>query len=326
MRRTYKERKYYCGEYMEVDIFPVHTHSKRRNARKKPTTEIQKHLNRKHSEGKLRRLLHTNFNQSDLFVTLTFYDDTLPATVEDAQRLLQNFLRRVKRVYGKMGLDVKYIYVLEYGTKHNRLHIHLVMSGGISREALTKLWGLGAVSSELLHFGKDGLAALARYLTKGSVDDDRLTWKRWSGSRNLEKSRVTEREGRLEQFVDGYSGFLYLDKEGLPEVAMHWEHRFNHMVHRYNEIYKVQIPNTTPHVCRHTYCSNMARAGMNPKTLQYLMGHSDIGVTMNTYTHLGLEDAQNEMVRLEELNRAKEEVAKAAGEKKPVTQRSFRAV
>lgn len=70
----------------------------------------------------------------------------------------------------------------------------------------------------------------------------------------------------------------------------------------------------------------MARTGMNPKTLQYLMGHSDIGVTMNTYTHLGLEDAQNEMVRLEELNRAKEEVAKAAGEKKPVTQRSSRAV
>ena len=47
---------------------------------------------------------------------------------------------------------------------------------------------------------------------------------------------------------------------------------------------------------------------------------------MNTYTHLGLEDAQNEMVRLEELNKAKEEVAKAAGEQRPVTQRSFRAV
>ena len=70
----------------------------------------------------------------------------------------------------------------------------------------------------------------------------------------------------------------------------------------------------------------MARAGMNPKTLQYLMGHSDIGVTMNTYTQLGLEDAQNEMARLEELNKAKEEVAKAAGEKRPVTQRNFRAI
>ena len=70
----------------------------------------------------------------------------------------------------------------------------------------------------------------------------------------------------------------------------------------------------------------MSRAGMNPKTLQYLMGHSEIGVTMNTYTHLGLEDAQNEMARLEELNKAKEEVAKAAGEKRPVTQRNVRAI
>ena len=47
---------------------------------------------------------------------------------------------------------------------------------------------------------------------------------------------------------------------------------------------------------------------------------------MNTSTHLGLEDAQNEMARLEELNQAKEEVAKAAGEKRPVTQRNFRAI
>ena len=129
----------------------------------------------------------------------------------------------------------------------------------------------------------------------------------------------------VEKIVDGYSGFLFLDKEGLPEVAMHWEHRFNHMVKRYNEIYRVQIPNITPHVCRHTYCSNMARAGMNPKTLQYLMGHSDIGVTMNTYTHLGLEDAQNEMIRLEELNAAKKELEKTTGEK-PVTQKMFRVV
>lgn len=52
---------------------------------------------------------------------------------------------------------------------------------------------------------------------------------------------------------------------------------------------------THPHVCRHTYCSNMAKSGMNPKTLQYLMGHSDIGVTLNTYTHLGAEDAKEEL-------------------------------
>ena len=34
---------------------------------------------------------------------------------------------------------------------------------------------------------------------------------------------------------------------------------------------------------------------MNPKTLQYLMGHSDIGVTLTTYTHLGTEDAKEEL-------------------------------
>lgn len=37
---------------------------------------------------------------------------------------------------------------------------------------------------------------------------------------------------------------------------------------------------------------------MNPKVLQYLMGHSDISVTLNTYTHLKLEDAQDEMDKL----------------------------
>ena len=131
---------------------------------------------------------------------------------------------------------------------------------------------------------------------------------------------------RTEIMIDGYTGFLFLDKDGLPLVAMHWEHRFNHMVNRYNEIYKIQMPNITPHVCRHTYCSNMARSGMNPKTLQYLMGHSEIGVTMNTYTHLGLEDATDELRRVEELNRAREEIARATGESKTVTQLSFKAV
>ena len=72
--------------------------------------------------------------------------------------------------------------------------------------------------------------------------------------------------------IGPYSGFLFLDEDGMPLVAMHWEHRLNHMVKRYNEIFREQMPNITPHVCRHTYCSIQARAGMYPKTLQYLMG------------------------------------------------------
>ena len=98
--------------------------------------------------------------------------------------------------------------------------------------------------------------------------------------------------------IGGYCGFLYLDKNGKPMVAMHWEHFFKHIWQKYNSIYREQLPLITPHVCRHTYCSNMAKSGMNPKTLQYLMGHSDIGITLNTYTHLGYEDAKDELQRL----------------------------
>ena len=118
---------------------------------------------------------------------------------------------------------------------------------------------------------------------------------------------------RCEKMIDGHTGFLFLDDNGLPLVAMHWEHRFSRMVGRYNDIYRVQIPNITPHVCRHTYCSNQARAGMNPKTLQYLMGHSDISVTLNTYTHLGLEDAAEELRRMEEAENARKEQEKLEG-------------
>ena len=122
---------------------------------------------------------------------------------------------------------------------------------------------------------------------------------------------IEERKApKVEKMVDGYSGFLFLDDDGMPLVAMHWEHRFNNMVNRYNEIFREQMPNITPHVCRHTYCSIQARAGMYPKTLQYLMGHSDISVTMNTYTHLGLEDAAEEMKRLGEIENARMEQEK----------------
>lgn len=102
----------------------------------------------------------------------------------------------------------------------------------------------------------------------------------------------------VEPMIDNKVGFLYLDKNGMPMVALHWEKYFEHIVQKYNKTYKVQMPKVTPHVCRHTYCSNMARSGMNPKTLQYLMGHSEIGVTLNTYTHLGLEDAKAELERI----------------------------
>ncbi len=132
-----------------------------------------------------------------------------------------------------------------------------------------------------------------------------------SGSRILPMSedvfqcfqRILENRNppKKEPVIDGYSGFLFFDKDQQPMVAMHWEHYFQHILAKYNKIYKAELPKITPHVCRHTYCTNMAKSGMNPKTLQYLMGHSSISITMDTYTHLGLEDAKQELERMEQI-------------------------
>ena len=103
---------------------------------------------------------------------------------------------------------------------------------------------------------------------------------------------------KKEPMIGKYVGFLYLDKNGMPMVALHWQKYFDHICAKYNSIYKVQMPKITPHVCRHTYCTNMALAGMNPKTLQYLMGHSEIGVTLDVYTHVGFEDARDELAKM----------------------------
>ena len=103
---------------------------------------------------------------------------------------------------------------------------------------------------------------------------------------------------KQEPIIDGYSGFLFYDKNGMPMVALHWEKYFQHIREKYNGIYKEELPLITPHVCRHTYCSHMASSGINPKYLQYLMGHSDISVTLDRYTHIDIEnvvDAVNDI-------------------------------
>lgn len=125
--------------------------------------------------------------------------------------------------------------------------------------------------------------------------------------------------------IGKYVGFLYLDKNGMPMVELHWQKYFDHICEKYNKIYREQIPKITPHVCRHTYCSNMAKSGMNPKTLQYLMGHSDISVTMNVYTHISFDDAEEELKRMEEFRKAQAEIEKK-NDAKAVSQKMFKVV
>lgn len=99
--------------------------------------------------------------------------------------------------------------------------------------------------------------------------------------------------------VDGVKGFLYLSEAGKPLVAFQWAKKFEYAVLHHNRIYKKELPKITPHICRHTYCSNMIKAGVNPKVVQYLMGHSSSEITLNIYTHIHLEDVIEELEGVE---------------------------
>lgn len=114
----------------------------------------------------------------------------------------------------------------------------------------------------------------------------------------------------IEPMFDGVTGFIFLDHNDKPMVSYKIEKAFQRAREKYNSIYKEELPVITPHVCRHTYCSRMARTGISPKTLQYLMGHADIDTTMNVYTHVHADEAKAdvEKARREEALKAKEEV------------------
>lgn len=117
----------------------------------------------------------------------------------------------------------------------------------------------------------------------------------------FERILKKRRRRKVEPKIDKKSGFLFLDKNGNPMVSRHWQNYIKHMVAKYNRTHTVKLPQISPHVCRHTYCTNMARAGMNPKSLQYLMGHAEVATTMDVYTHFGYEEAKKEVWKMSEV-------------------------
>lgn len=103
------------------------------------------------------------------------------------------------------------------------------------------------------------------------------------------------------------SGRIFSDKVYISfkssdypaKVAATYETMFRRLVKKYNASHEEQLPKvTTPHTLRHTFCTNLANAGMNPKALQYIMGHSNINMTLNYYAHATSDSAVAEMERL----------------------------
>lgn len=94
----------------------------------------------------------------------------------------------------------------------------------------------------------------------------------------------------VEPVVDGVSGFIFLSNRETVKKPILYNRLFTTLERHYNKSHKSPII-ISPHILRHTFCTNMVRAGVDPKSVQYIMGHSSAELTMDIYTHYTFEDA-----------------------------------
>lgn len=125
--------------------------------------------------------------------------------------------------------------------------------------------------------------------TKSGIRTIPMTDAVYLALKRVMKNRISP---KVELLVDGHSGFLFLDKSGMPKVAMHLENYMRGIQGKFEKSCKHSVPRVTPHVLRHTFCTNVQQAGLDVKSLQYLMGHSNASVTLDVYTHSNYDSVE----------------------------------
>ena len=222
MRCKYREKIYRCGYYLEADIFPVFAKAnKRRKAKYRPTSDMQSRLNQRNAERYITRLLNDNFTEEDISVTLTYNDEYLPSTLEEAEADVYNFLRRLKRLRKKLGLaEIVYVKILGQG----RIHFHIPMTGGVDDKAIQRLWPYGYANIIHFEFNENGIEGHAKYIATqfeeldeidifsmfdinevsgevtekdGYVSSRTKGKRRFSCSRNIKRPVAEEHDGRI---------------------------------------------------------------------------------------------------------------------------------
>ena len=112
------------------------------------------------------------------------------------------------------------------------------------------------------------------------------------------KEEIRSRKNIQPMLLDGCSNFIFLNQKGYPMYASLYSGMFSSMVKKYNKYNKDKLPKITPHTMRHTFCTNMANRKITPNTLQYIMGHKHISMTLGYYTHGSAASAKAEMEAL----------------------------
>jgi len=190
--RTIEIRKYYSVRY--------HSQGIPRAEREKPTGERLKAANRRKAERDLTRLLNANFEDGDYWVRLDFHKEKPSGSVE-MQEMTARAFRKLRTLYRKEGLTLKYVYCKEIGPKGSR-HIHAVISKG-DLALLQKAWTYGGIHVDPL-YTEGQYRRIAQYMVKYSEKTEEtegtLIGKRWYGSRNLTKPKITKTKIPAKEF------------------------------------------------------------------------------------------------------------------------------
>ena len=107
--------------------------------------------------------------------------------------------------------------------------------------------------------------------------------------------------------IEGYGDFVFLTRNGNPMMPNAYNNVLYNIVHSQNKVVtankldaKTMLPHISSHTLRHTACTRMAERGIDPKVLQYIMGHASVGITMEVYNHITeIKRVEAEMKRIE---------------------------
>lgn len=202
----YRRRTTVSGPRIDAEVFPVFGRSQRgelRRMKSQVTREAQQRANDERSRRHLIQLVEGNFSERDVSITLS-YDGAAPDP-ERVDKDIRNFIARVKRARDRRGLgELKYIYAIggdempSAGYSGKRPHVHMIMSGGIDRDELEKIWGKGYANADRLQPRDDGLGGIAVYFTRQKQDrPEKPGARKWRGSRNLKQPVRRSRDARV---------------------------------------------------------------------------------------------------------------------------------
>lgn len=95
---------------------------------------------------------------------------------------------------------------------------------------------------------------------------------------------------------DGFENLVFVSKTNHPLHVSNVKDSINYLIAKINrENPDVGFEHFTPHSLRHTFATNCIANGMKPKTLQKLLGHNSLQMTMDLYCHVFDDTIREEM-------------------------------